>query len=147
MSTNGHGGKPFVSGVFKPNSGTEDPTSRGLVPGKPRDRQSAALDRRLRSVTCKPCEGETAAGNLPNRTTYKTLGHPFIQTILADILRWFGAETGTIHLMDGGILVLKAHIGVPPHVVQIVDKVPVGKGIWTPPIAIRAQSLARRSPT
>ena len=52
-----------------------------------------------------------------------------MQAELEGILGRFGADTGTIHLVEDGILVLKAHAGVPPQVVQIVAKVPIGKGM------------------
>lgn len=52
-----------------------------------------------------------------------------MQGKLEAILGQFGADTGTIHLLEDGILILKAHIGIPPQVVQLVAKVPVGKGM------------------
>jgi L-methionine (R)-S-oxide reductase len=52
-----------------------------------------------------------------------------MQAELERILGRFGADTGTIHLMEEGILVLKAHAGLPPQVVEIVTKVPMGKGM------------------
>jgi L-methionine (R)-S-oxide reductase len=45
------------------------------------------------------------------------------------IMSRFGADTGTIHMIEDGVLVLKAHAGVPPQIVQIVSKVPIGKGM------------------
>src|SRR6185295_11733519 len=41
----------------------------------------------------------------------------------------FGADTGTIHLIEDGVLILKAQVGLPPHIANIVAKVPVGKGM------------------
>ena len=52
-----------------------------------------------------------------------------MQNNLEDIVRRFGAETGTIHRLEEGVLVLAAHIGIPPPVVEIVRRVPVGKGM------------------
>ncbi|MCK6544723.1 GAF domain-containing protein [Myxococcota bacterium] len=52
-----------------------------------------------------------------------------MQAALEDLLRRFNADTGTIHVVEDGVLVLKAHVGVPPHVVKIVERVPVGKGM------------------
>jgi L-methionine (R)-S-oxide reductase len=52
-----------------------------------------------------------------------------MQTELEGILSRFGADTGTIHVVEDGILVLKAHAGVPPPVVRIVERVPIGKGM------------------
>ena len=46
-------------------------------------------------------------------------------------LRHHDCQTGTLHLLDpaDGQLKLAAQIGLPPHVVQIVTIVPVGKGM------------------
>jgi L-methionine (R)-S-oxide reductase len=52
-----------------------------------------------------------------------------VQPELERILDLFGADTGTIHILEDGILVLKAHVGVPPQVLQIVTRVPIGKGM------------------
>jgi GAF domain-containing protein len=51
-----------------------------------------------------------------------------MQTELEGIMGRFGADTGTIHL-EGGILTLKAHVGVPPQLLEIVPRVPIGKGM------------------
>jgi L-methionine (R)-S-oxide reductase len=55
------------------------------------------------------------------------VGH--MQSRLEEIVRQFNADTGSIHLLEGGVLVLKAHVGLPPHVVEIVSLVPIGKGM------------------
>jgi L-methionine (R)-S-oxide reductase len=52
-----------------------------------------------------------------------------MQVELADIMARFSADTGTIHLLEGGVLVLKAHAGIPEHVAGIIGRVPVGKGM------------------
>ena len=52
-----------------------------------------------------------------------------MRDVLESILRRFGADTGTIHRLDGDVLVLEAEIGLPPPVVAIVTRVPVGKGM------------------
>jgi L-methionine (R)-S-oxide reductase len=52
-----------------------------------------------------------------------------MQAELQSILSRFNADTGTIHIVDGEVLVLKAHVGVPPQVVQMVAKIPIGKGM------------------
>jgi putative methionine-R-sulfoxide reductase with GAF domain len=52
-----------------------------------------------------------------------------MQAELETIVGRFGADTGTIHLVENGVLILKAHVGVPPQVVQIVGEVPIGKGM------------------
>jgi putative methionine-R-sulfoxide reductase with GAF domain len=52
-----------------------------------------------------------------------------VQRALEEILRRFDAETGTIHLLEGRVLVLRAHVGLPPHIAAIVERVPVGKGM------------------
>ena len=42
----------------------------------------------------------------------------------------FGCQAGTIHrLVEGGFLTLVAHKNLPPPIVQIIQLVPVGKGI------------------
>lgn len=48
-----------------------------------------------------------------------------LQATLAD----FDCQAGTIHVLRDGVLRLAAHIGIPPHITQIVDTVPIGKGI------------------
>ena len=52
-----------------------------------------------------------------------------MQEQLQDIIREFDADTGSIHLIEDGVLVLKAQVGLPPHVVEIVSLVPIGKGM------------------
>ena len=52
-----------------------------------------------------------------------------MQAELEGIVGRFGADTGTVHLVEDGVLILKAHVGVPPPVVQIVAVVPIGKGM------------------
>ncbi len=52
-----------------------------------------------------------------------------MQAELEGIVGRFGADTGTVHLIEDGVLILKAHVGVPPPVVQIVAVVPIGKGM------------------
>src|SRR4029453_4102816 len=52
-----------------------------------------------------------------------------MQQQLEEIIRQFEADTGSIHMVENGVLVLKAHVGLPPQVVQIVSLVPIGKGM------------------
>ena len=52
-----------------------------------------------------------------------------LQQKLEDIVRDFAADTGSIHLLENGVLMLKAHIGLPPHIVPVVSVVPIGKGM------------------
>ena len=52
-----------------------------------------------------------------------------MQEALEAIISRFGADTGTIHLVENGVLILKAQVGVPAQVLQIVGKVPIGKGM------------------
>lgn len=52
-----------------------------------------------------------------------------MQTQLEAIVRQFGADTGSIHLLENGVLILNAHIGLPPHIVPVVSVVPIGKGM------------------
>ena len=50
-------------------------------------------------------------------------------TILAATIAHFDCQAGTVHVMCDGVLRLAAHQGIPPHIAQIVETVPVGKGI------------------
>jgi putative methionine-R-sulfoxide reductase with GAF domain len=52
-----------------------------------------------------------------------------MQEKLEEIVRRFGADTGTIHVIEGGLLHLRAQVGLPPKVVEIVTRVPIGKGM------------------
>ena len=52
-----------------------------------------------------------------------------MQAELERIIGEFGADTGSIHLLEDGILVLKAQVGLPPHIAEIVALVPIGKGM------------------
>ena len=52
-----------------------------------------------------------------------------MQDELEKIASTFAADTATIHLLEGDVLALKAHVGLPPHVASIVSSVPVGKGM------------------
>lgn len=49
--------------------------------------------------------------------------------VLDATIRHFGCQAGTIHALRDGMLRLLAHRGIPPQVAQIVETVPVGKGI------------------
>jgi L-methionine (R)-S-oxide reductase len=50
---------------------------------------------------------------------------------LACVVRGFGADTGTLHLLgDDGLLHLKASNGhFPPPVLAVIQKIPIGKGM------------------
>jgi hypothetical protein len=52
-----------------------------------------------------------------------------MQTDLETIISRFSADTGTTHLVEDRILILKAHMGVPAQVLQIIRKIPIGKGM------------------
>lgn len=52
-----------------------------------------------------------------------------MQSELEQTIREFGADSGSIHLLEDGVLRLKAHSGIPPQVVEIVSIVPIGKGM------------------
>ncbi|MDR3403817.1 MAG: GAF domain-containing protein [Chthoniobacter sp.] len=52
-----------------------------------------------------------------------------ISTVLDAALTHFGCQAGTVHLLRDGVLKLAAHKNIPPPVVQIVETVPIGKGI------------------
>ena len=49
--------------------------------------------------------------------------------VLRATIAYFKCDAGTIHLLTDGMLALKAHVNIPPHIVQIVQTVPIGKGI------------------
>jgi GAF domain-containing protein len=49
--------------------------------------------------------------------------------VLAAAIAHFGCAAGTVHLLRDGVLVLAASKNIPPPVVQIVQTVPIGKGI------------------
>jgi putative methionine-R-sulfoxide reductase with GAF domain len=52
-----------------------------------------------------------------------------MQSALEAIVERFAADTATIHLIEDGVLVLKAEVGVPPPVRAVVARVPIGKGM------------------
>lgn len=52
-----------------------------------------------------------------------------MQKQLEDIVRQFDVDTASIHLLEDGVLILKAEVGLPPHIAEIVSRVPVGKGM------------------
>ena len=52
-----------------------------------------------------------------------------MQKQLEDIIRQFDADTASIHLLEDGVLILKAEVGLPPHIAEIVSRVPIGKGM------------------
>ena len=49
--------------------------------------------------------------------------------VLRATIAYFKCDAGTIHLLSDGLLALKAHVNIPPPIVQIVQTVPIGKGI------------------
>ena len=52
-----------------------------------------------------------------------------LSTVLGAALAHFDCQAGTIHLLRDGVLKIAAHKNIPPPVVQIVETVPIGKGI------------------
>ncbi len=52
-----------------------------------------------------------------------------IPDALTATLRHFGCQAGTVHVLRDGVLRLTASAGIPPHIAQIVETVPIGKGI------------------
>ncbi len=52
-------------------------------------------------------------------------------TILHAILEKFSCTTGTIHFIHpaDGLLHISSHAGIPEHILPMVEKIPVGKGI------------------
>lgn len=49
--------------------------------------------------------------------------------VLTAAIRHFGCQAGTVHLLRDGVLRLAAHEGIPAPIAQIVETVPIGKGI------------------
>jgi putative methionine-R-sulfoxide reductase with GAF domain len=52
-----------------------------------------------------------------------------VQQELEEIVRRFQADTGTLHWIEDGVLVLKGQVGIPPQIAEIVRRVPIGKGM------------------
>src|SRR5579862_6818307 len=52
-----------------------------------------------------------------------------IAKVLDAALAHFGCQAGTVHLLRDGVLKLAAQKNIPPPVAQIVETVPIGKGI------------------
>ena len=54
-----------------------------------------------------------------------------LEPVLRVVLKHFNSETGTIHKLDetSQLLHLTAQAGLPPHMLDIVKTIPVGKGI------------------
>ncbi len=48
---------------------------------------------------------------------------------LAELLRATRCSTGSIHLLEKGVLELKAQVGLPPPLIDKVRHVPIGKGM------------------
>lgn len=67
--------------------------------------------------TSLPADLETAAAT--GRT----------DAVLEAAIAHFGCQAGTVHVLRGGVLKIDAHKNIPPPVVQIVETVPIGKGI------------------
>jgi putative methionine-R-sulfoxide reductase with GAF domain len=66
--------------------------------------------------------------NILNNTSERSAAlHETLRLILAD----FHSETGTIHRLDGETqqLHLSAQMGLPPQMLEIIQTIPVGKGI------------------
>ena len=53
------------------------------------------------------------------------------RSVLSKVLKQFHSETGTIHRFDAAaqLLHLVAQIGLPPQLIELVNTIPVGKGI------------------
>jgi L-methionine (R)-S-oxide reductase len=41
----------------------------------------------------------------------------------------FGCQTGTVHVVLGGVLKLAAQANIPPQLLPVIETVPIGKGI------------------
>lgn len=52
-----------------------------------------------------------------------------LDVVLGAALAHFGCQAGTVHLLRDGVLKLAAHRNIPPPIVEIIQTVPIGKGI------------------
>lgn len=54
-----------------------------------------------------------------------------LEEALRAVLEYFRSETGTIHRLDAGkqLLQIMAQVGLPPQLLEVVQTIPVGKGI------------------
>ena len=68
------------------------------------------------------------SATVPSEIT-NALHNSSIDDALAATLRHFHCQVGTVHLLRDGVLRLVAHAGLPPQIAQIVETVPIGKGI------------------
>ena len=65
-----------------------------------------------------------------NESLEKALTGGDVAATLRETIALFGCQAGTVHLLEAdGMLHLAASHNIPPHIVQIVATVPVGKGI------------------
>lgn len=55
--------------------------------------------------------------------------NPTLQAWLEAFLSEHGAVAGTVHLLQGDVLRLAAHVNIPPPVVAITGEIPRGKGM------------------
>jgi L-methionine (R)-S-oxide reductase len=63
------------------------------------------------------------------------------QAVLDAVITEFNGSTGTLHRLDPAtkLLALVAQRGIPPHLMPVIDRIPVGKGI-------AGAAAARREP-
>ena len=56
---------------------------------------------------------------------------PDWQSVLDVVIANFGCTTGTLHQLDPQtkLLTLVAQRGIPPHLMSVIEKIPIGKGI------------------
>lgn len=52
-----------------------------------------------------------------------------VQAWLEEVLRAHGAIAGTVHQLEGDVLVLRASVNIPPPVVAVTGTIPKGKGM------------------
>jgi L-methionine (R)-S-oxide reductase len=58
-----------------------------------------------------------------------TLETDSLPSALQAILNHFGCQAGTYHTAIGDVLILAASHQIPPPVISLIEKVPIGKGI------------------
>lgn len=69
-----------------------------------------------------------STSSLPSRVE-QLLPTGTLEQLLQATLDHFTCQAGTVHLLRDGVLRLETSVGIPPQVAQIVDTVPIGKGI------------------
>lgn len=69
--------------------------------------------------------------NVTTKIVARENWHRLLEALLRGTLQRFDSETGTIHILKANkqMLYLIAQIGLPPQILEVVQTIPVGKGI------------------